>query len=115
MDKNLKEIIERTKAYGREIKIEKIFSDDEVKTPNQKFIDEIRDHFSTCINRNDFINRSYFINPSDMANIPTCNCHTHLESKEAFKEFLKVTYSMYREKEDFNIYLILNEKIINEL
>lgn len=113
--KHLKEIIERTKAYDREIKIEKILGDDEVKTLNQKFIGEIRDHLSTCINRNEFINSSYFITTADMDDIPTCNCHTHIETEESFKSFLKVTYSMYRGKEDFNIYTILNEKIINEI
>ena len=115
MDKKLDEIIKRTKAYDREIKIEKILGDDEVKTPNQKFIDEIRHHLSTCINRSEFISSSYFITTSDLVDIQTCNCHTHIETEEAFKAFLKVLYSMYRKNEDFNIYTILNEKIIGEL
>ena len=115
MDKKLDEIIKRTKAYDREIKIEKILGDDEVKTPNQKFIDEIRDHLSTCINRSEFISSSYFITTTDMDNIQTCNCHTHMEDEKGFKEFLKVLYFMYRKNQDFNIYTILNEKIIGEL
>ena len=56
----LDQIIKRTKAYDREIKIEKILGDDEVKTLNQKFINEVRDHLSTCINRSEFISVSYF-------------------------------------------------------
>jgi hypothetical protein len=114
-DVKLDEIIKRTKAYDREIKIEKILGDDEVKTPNQKFIDEIRDHLSTCINRSEFISISYFITPVDMVHIPTCNCHTHIENEEAFKAFLKVLYSMYREKEEFNVYTILNEDIVEQI
>lgn len=115
IDKKLDEIIKRTKSYDREIKIEKILGDDEVKTPNQKFIMEIRDHLSTCINRTDFINSSYFTTTDDLVDIQTCNCHTHIETKEAFKAFLKVLHSMYREKEDFNIYSILNEELVEEI
>ena len=114
-DLKLDEIIKRTKAYDREIKIEKILGDDEVKTLNQKFIDEIRDHLSTCINRSEFISSSYFITPADMDNIQTCNCHTHMEDEKGFEGFLKVLHSMYREKEGFNIYTILNEKLITKI
>ncbi len=114
-DWKLKEIIERTKAYDREIKIEKILGDDEVKTLNQKFIIEIRDHLSTCINRGNFINSNYFISTRDMADIQTCNCHTHLEDEKAFEEFLKVLYSMYRGAEGFDIYSILNSELITKI
>lgn len=111
----LDQIIKRTKAYDREIKIEKILGDDEVKTLNQKFIGEVRDHLSTCINRSEFISNSYFITPADMVDIQTCNCHTHMEDEKGFEEFLKVLLSMYRGKEGFNIYSILNEDLITKM
>jgi hypothetical protein len=115
MDKKLDEIIKRTRAYDREIKIEKILGDDEVKTPNQKFIMEIRDHLSTCINRSEFISSSYFNITSDMADIQTCNCHTHIETEKAFEEFLKVLYSMYKGSEGFNVNSILNKKVVERI
>lgn len=108
----LKELIDNTIVINRDIQIDNVLNPTtEYKTSNQKFIEEVRDHLSTCINRNVFI--EWFLNENDLKDIPTCNCKTHIESDEDFKEFLKVLYSLYRTYDDFNIDEIIGQNIIN--
>lgn len=108
---NLKELIENTISINRDIQIENLLSNNEYKTRNQKFIEECRDHLSTCINKNVFY--EWFVDDSCLKDIPTCNCKVHIESDEDFGQFLKVLYSLYRTYSDFNIDEIIKENIIN--
>jgi hypothetical protein len=110
--KKLMLITERVKVSHRDIQIEKILRDnDEYKTPDERFIDEVKDHLSTCINRNEY--KDWFI--IDISEVPTCNCKVHIEEEFSLLSFLHTIYSLYRKEEEFNIYNILTNDVITKI
>ena len=108
---DIKKTVERVKSYHREIQIEKILKDTEYKTDNERFIDEIKDHLSTCINRLDYSEWFKF----DIRDIPTCNCKVHIEEEYSLISFLHTLYSLYRTYDNFNIKDILQDNIITKI
>ena len=99
-----KDIIAKTKQTHRDIQLEHVFDPDYIyKDINQQFIDEIRDHLSTCINRDKFTNVNWFKHPEQFTNVNLCNCYTHIETSDGLREFLYVIYSMYRKATGFNV------------
>ena len=114
--KQLIEQIRRNDATYRDVKLEKILDPDyKVKSNNQSFIDEVRDHFSTIINRHQFITIDWFINLDDFNDLGSCNCKVHYEEEDDFLNFLKVLHSMYRSYEDFKPEVIINKHILDKL
>lgn len=114
--KRLIEQIRKNEARHRDVKLEKILDPDyKVKSNNQSFIDEVRDHLSTIINRNHFITTDWFINPDDFNDLGSCNCKVHYEEDEDFLNFLKVLYSMYRSYDDFQPEAIINKHMLDKL
>jgi hypothetical protein len=109
----IREIIERTKATHRDILIENILKEEEVenKTSNEKFIDELKDHLSTCINKSDYY--EWFI--IDIQNTPHCNCKVHIEEEFALISFLHTLYSLYRTYDDFRIEYIVAPDVITKI
>lgn len=106
--KRLKEIIANTKAWDREIKIEKVLNpNSSTLGANDAFIEDVKHHLSTCINKEVF--RKWFI--QDLGEIATCNCQQHIEKESAFHEFLATTLSMYKDKEDFTPETIIKDWI----
>jgi hypothetical protein len=94
--KRLKEIIRSTKSYHREIQIEKVIGTTEgTKTGAEGFIEDIKHHLSTCINRETF--RRYF--KIDLEEIGNCNCHQHIEKEADFFQTLRLLYSQYKNDE----------------
>lgn len=101
----------------RDIQLEKILGgdDEEIKTSNQNFIDEIRDYFTTIISRHKFITDEYFIDISQFDNLGTCNCKVRNDGEEEFVEFMRVLYSSYRHYEDFKLSSILTEQFMSKV
>ena len=106
-------IITNVKKTHRDILIEKILNEDQLKTENEKFIEEVRDHLSTCINRSEFINDKYFINKDLFIIEKECNCHTHYESGDNFDKNIQTIYLTYKDKGDFMIEDILTEEYLS--
>ena len=110
--KKLMLIADRVKTTHRDIQIEKILRDDsEYKNSNERFIDEVKDHLSTCINRLEY--KDWFL--IDISEVPTCNCKVHIEEEFSLLSFLHTLYLLYRREEDFNIYDILVNETITKI
>lgn len=111
----LREIIEKTKQTHRDIQIESILRDSEGErlNSNERFIRELKDHLSTCINKNDF--EWILINPNIINDILGCNCKKHIEDDAGMIKFLTTLYSMYRLEEDFDVNYILTDIIIADI
>lgn len=113
--KQLLEIISNTNQRHRDYQIESILSDKEVSSNNQLFINEVKDHLSTCINRNEFVNDYYFINPDLFVVEKLCDCKVHIENKEDFDKNIQLLYLSYRESEDFTPETLLNASFLEKL
>lgn len=106
------DIIKSTKIRGRDIVIERILNGDPELTSNEKFIGEIRDHLSTCINREEFRSDYFFINKDFFIIEEACNCRTHFETLSDFDKNIEIIYLTYKDKEDFRVEDIIAEKYL---
>lgn len=109
--KKLLEQARQNEETQRDISIDNILSSEvsEYKTSSEKFIDEVRDHLSTCINRNIFIDGKYFIDKEKFIIEQGCNCKTHIETEQDFIQFIRTLASMYkRTYDDFEVGYIIS-------
>ena len=113
--KGLVDIIKSTKIRGRDIVIERILNGDTELTSNEKFIGEIRDHLSTCINREEFRSDYFFINKDLFIIEEACNCRTHFEILSDFDKNIEIIYLTYKDKEDFRVEDIIAEKYLQTI
>lgn len=113
--KQLKEIIANTQQRHRDYLLDEVFNEEEPKSKNQLFIDEVRDHLSTCINRNEFVSKVYFVEPELFYLEKACDCKVHIEKKEDFDKTMKVLYLSYVKDEDFTPETILSKEFIEKL
>ena len=107
-----KDIIARVHARNRDIKLEELFSEESrvVRPANERFIEEVVEHLSTCSNYNDILKNPYFKQPLD---IPPYS-KTHEETTGNFIYFLRLLYSQYKVQDGFQPELILNQILIDD-
>jgi hypothetical protein len=113
--KGLVDIIKSTEIRGRDVVIERILNGDPELTSNEKFIGEIRDHLSTCINREEFRSDYFFINKDLFIIEEACNCRTHFETVSDFDKNIEIIYLTYKDKEDFRVEDIIAEKYLQTI
>lgn len=113
--KQLQEIIKNTKIRHRDYQLESVLGNNEVGTKNQQFINEVRDHLSTCINRSEFVNNYYFLNPDLFIVEKLCDCKVHIENAEDFDKNIQILYLSYKDSDDFTPETILNNVFLEKL
>jgi len=112
----IKEFENRLISYDRDIKVDKLLNTESVEvSKNDQFIQDVRDHLSTCINRNEFTTSEYFLEPDKFKMNKPCECKVHIETKNMFMEFINTTYSMYRQYDEFDAEYILNSNLHHKL
>lgn len=102
----------------RDITLDQILDgnlDYDSKTVHDKFIDEVRDHLSTCINKSDFLDDKIWTNSYLFIIEKNCNCNVHIESVEDFKAFMRVLVSLYKQYDDFHPELIIKSEYLELL
>jgi hypothetical protein len=115
---DIKKLIDKAQeieSLSRDIKIEKILGDEVSKSTNDKFIDEVRDHLSTLINRNHFCNKLYFKNPIHFYIEKICDCKTHYEDDKSFQMEIFKLWTLYKNEPDFTYKDILGDYVMKEM
>lgn len=97
----------------RDKKIDEITNPNEPISKTELFINEIRDHLSTVINRDLFTNKSYFNDPTIFHIEKTCDCKTIYETETSFVKNIQVLYLIY--KDDINMLPIFTNEFIIKL
>jgi len=107
-----KDIIARVHARNRDIKLEELFSKESkvVRPANEKFIEEIIEHLSTCSNHMDILKNPYFLIQLEVPDYKD----QHEESTHNFISFLRMLYSEYKHQDGFTPETILNEILIDD-
>lgn len=113
--KQLKEIIANTKNRHRDFLLEDILKKEEEVSINQQFINEVRDHLSTCVNKKDFYSDEYFVDIKTFIIENDCGCKTHYESEKDFWKNMSIIYLLYEGKNDFMAENYLQKSFIEKL
>lgn len=111
------EVMRSIESRHRDYVIERLLNDidDKPLSINDRFVKEVKEHISTVINRNDFINETRFIKPEEFIIEKTCDCKVIIQSSEEFDKNIQTLYFMYRLEPDFNVSGILNDNYIKYL